>query len=98
MNTKHNRLKTVSKYIFWGGIIVAILPIISILLSYVFSNVLNCESTYAGNYACSIGSTFIGETLYNMFVFGAYAFYTIPLGIVTSIISGIMFLIACKKN
>lgn len=97
MNTTHSRLKTISKYIFWGGIIIAILPIVSLLLSYLFSNILNCESAYAGEYVCIIGSAFVGETLYNMFVFGMYVFYTIPLGIVTSIISGIMFLVARRK-
>lgn len=97
MNHRYNKLRTLSKYVFWGSVTIALLPIVSLLLSYIFSNILNCESAYAGEYVCSIGSTFIGETLYSMFVFGMYAFYSIPLGFLMAFISGITFLIVRKK-
>lgn len=98
MTYAYPKLRAISAYIFWGSIAIALLPIVSLLLSWGLSNILNCESAYAGENVCSIGSTFTGETLYSMFVFGMYAFYSIPLGLLTALIAGITFLIARKQK
>jgi len=92
-----SNLKTISKRVFLGSITIVLLPIVSLLLSWGLSNILNCESAHAGENVCSIGSAFTGGILYNMFVFGMYAFYSIPLGLLVALVSGITFLVV-RKN
>lgn len=96
-NMSKANLKTISKRAFLGGIIFALLPIFSLLLSWILSNVLSCDPARTGEYVCSVGPTFVGEMLYSMFVFGMYAFYSIPLGLLVALISGTTFLIVRKK-
>lgn len=75
-----------------------ILPILSLLISVVLSNILNCSTEYADENICKIGGSASGSIVYDLFVIGFYAFYTIPIGLTVSLIAGIVYLSSRKKT
>lgn len=83
--------KSVSRWLLLGSIVFALLPIVSLVLSFLLSNLLNCSTAYAGEESCKIGGQFIGDVVYSMFTFGWFMIYTIPLGILGVIISVTIF-------
>lgn len=94
---KEETKSKVARILLRIGLILILLPITSFIISYVFSNLLNCQSEWAGENICSIGGAGIGNLLYNMYVFGFYIFYTLPIGLFIIILSGIISLIKKKK-
>lgn len=96
MSTK--KKSTGVKWLFWISITFILLPIVSMLLAIILSNLLDCSTAYAGAESCKIGGQFMGETVYNMFTFGWVGFYSIPIGIVGVIISGIIYLVSKRSK
>lgn len=96
MSTK--KKSTGVKWLFWISITFILLPIVSMLLANILSNLLDCSTAYAGAESCKIGGQFMGETVYNMFTFGWVGFYSIPIGIVGVIISGIIYLVSKRSK
>lgn len=90
--------KNVSKWLFLGSIVFALLPIASLVLSFLLSNLLNCSTAYAGEESCKIGGQFVGDVVYSMFTFGWFMIYTIPLGLIGIVIATIMFGLRKAKN
>lgn len=90
-NMNVNKRLTGMKWLFWISIAFILLPIASLLLSNILSNLLDCSTAYAGAESCKIGGQFMGEAVYTMFTFGWVGFYSIPIGIVGLIVAGIIY-------
>lgn len=93
-----NKKSAKVRWPFWISASFVLLPIVSLLLSNIFANLLDCSTAYAGAESCKIGGQFMGDTVYNMFTFGWVGFYSIPIGIVGMIISGVIYLVHRRSN
>lgn len=91
MKGKKRNLKA-GKWLLITGLVIVLIPVVSLLMSVMLSNVLNCETAYAGENVCKVGGSAAGDITYNMYVFGFYIFYTLPLGLILMAASSLIHL------
>lgn len=92
-----NSIKTLSKKLLIGSIVFALLPLATLLLSYLLSFPLGCDSSSGGDYSCKIGADTTGNIVYYLYTFGFYVFYTVPIGSVIAIFASFGYVLTRKQ-
>ncbi len=87
-------LKRIGFWLFIGGILFAIFPILSVLAASGLSTIGGCELNEGDVNACSVLGIEMGGLLYTMFVMGWFALVTLPYGGLVAVIGLILYVIA----
>ncbi|MCB9818935.1 hypothetical protein H6788_02020 [Candidatus Nomurabacteria bacterium] len=73
-------MKKLVKFLVFGGILFAILPIISLLTALTVANLGGCALDESSAHPCIIGGIDWGELLSIMGIMGWLALFTVPVG------------------
>ncbi len=76
------------------SIVIAIIPIISVLIAIAIANMLGCSVDESGSSTCLTPIGDIGDFLSTMGIFGWLTFFTVPTGLLGLIVAVILFAVS----
>lgn len=81
-------------WIFIGGIVFALLPMVSLVFAATVANIGGCELNEAGAHACVLLGVDWGEALALMAMMGWLVFFTVPLGGLAALVGLVLYVVA----
>lgn len=83
---------------FIGGVVFALLPVVSLLVAAMVANIGGCELNEASAHACVLLGVDWGEALALMAMAGWYVFFTVPLGGLAAILGLVLYVVARLRS
>ena len=87
-------MKKISLWLAILSVIVAVLPIVSMITAGVIANAFGCALDESGTSSCPTPVGDIGELLSMMGLFGWLVFFSVPIGVLGLLIALIVFVVA----
>ena len=91
-------LRTIGRWIIIAGVAIAVLPLVSVALSFIVAGIAGCDLNEGNVRTCIVFGRDIGESLYTMMVAGWYTFFSLPIVFVALIAGGTLISIGSQRE